>query len=159
MGGTHPQGCGTRPDVRLLIESAHDLRRAIALLPIQARRKKSHAAISLSLRLRDRHGAQSDALDFGHNPWAAEAAQTERDLTSVAEGVVACGAKLRPRRSTSRRRPLSVVDVRAERLQVRLRGEAEVREGEDVLDAAQKRVVVIRRVVDGARLDKARDQE
>src|SRR3954451_220421 len=51
-----------------------------------------------------------------------------------------------------------VEDVLAEGLQTVLPGEAEVVEPEQVLEAAQHRVVVVRRVVDAAGLDVVGDQ-
>src|SRR5437879_2179015 len=53
----------------------------------------------------------------------------------------------------------AVVDIGAEGLQAGPAGEAEVRKGEEILDAAQECVVVVRRVIDRAGLDELRDQE
>src|SRR5438477_10641521 len=53
---------------------------------------------------------------------------------------------------------MAVVDVRSERLQVRRARKPQMSEAKDVLDAAEERVVVVRRVVDGSRLDVLGDE-
>jgi len=114
---------------------AHDL--IIAVTARTADLDPVDCSVTSPLRPQERFVQQSDGRGGGRRP-SLPAGQPP----GTGRGLGLPTANARPRRSGRRR---SAVDVAAEARQARCGGVAEAGQGEQVLDAGQQRVVVVRR--------------